>query len=463
MRDAIYRPCHNSTYGKLQWTSVARVCRKWRTIALNSPSLWTRLHHLSERSLEEVAKRYPDAPLDIDCSAEELKTIIRVFGGDAIRLFQRIRRLTFAAGVFIIDNTILSHPPPVLQSLTLSGPCNVPDSFFDVHIPSLKSISLRLNRVPLDSHLLSDLHQLTLSGNWASVRKNTEELFFSDDFLSLLERQPHLRALDFTFPTNTSAYAAPLQSKTVDLPLLRVFSIAGSQHDQGPWFQILEHINCPRLESFSSRFTDPPFSPPCHDGFALEAIRAFFMAHGKYSAKQQLVIGRTLIQLYDSFDTPQPHWGLQPRLSIKLDNEFHDAVDWDPFLRCIVERNIAVTCLDCCNLGSQIPSAICDSIKILRLSGLPTLFFGALDDYGCFPSVERICFDRVGFTPRAKTIPAIKRWYSARRKAGGLKVSFDLNLCDISKNNVSAWEKSGCEVNWDGYDRSRLTRLTRGG
>lgn len=292
------------------------------------------------------------------------------------------------------------------------------------------------------------------------MRKSREELFVADDFLSLLERQSRLRALNFTFPTNTSAYATPLQSKTVELPLLREFSIAGSQSNQGLWFQILGHINCPRLESFSSRFTDPPFSPPSHDGFApLEAIRDFFMAHGTYLAKHQLVIGRTLIQLYDSFDTPQPHWGLRPRLSIKLDNEFQDAVEWEPFLRCIVDHSIAVTCLDCRNLNSQIPSSICDSIRILRLSGRPSLFFGALDNYGCFPSVERIYFDRVSFAPRAKTIPAIKRWYSARRKAGGLKVSFDLNLCDISKSNVTALEKSGCEVSWDGYDRSHLIRV----
>ncbi|KAF9492552.1 hypothetical protein BDN71DRAFT_1497444 [Pleurotus eryngii] len=455
---------NNVRYGKLQWTRVARVCRKWRTIALNSPSLWARLHHLSERSLQEVAKRNPNAPLDIDCSVEELKVIIRVFGGDALGLFRRIRRLTLMAEVLVIDNTILSHPLPVLQSLILSGPCNVPDSFFDVQIPSLKSVSLQLKQIPLDGHLFSNLDQLTLFGNWVFVRKS-QEPFVAGDFLSLLQRQPHLRALTFTFPTNASACAAPLESKTVELPLLKEFFIAGSQCGQGSWFQILRYVDCPRLESFSSSFiTDTPLSPSSHDRFPpLGAIHDFFIAHGTYLAKQRLVITPILMQLYDSFDTTQPHWSLRPRLSIEVNGESRDAVEWGPFLQSIADHSIAVTRLDCCNLDCQVPSSICDTIQVLRLSGQSSLpvFLRALENYGSLPSLELIYLDGLSFAPRVKTIPAIERWYLARCKAGGPKVVFNFTLCGIGESNVKALEKSKCEVRWDRLDRSTLPWMLR--
>ncbi|KAG9220393.1 hypothetical protein CCMSSC00406_0006658 [Pleurotus cornucopiae] len=299
----------------------------------------------------------------------------------------------------------------------MSSRCDIPNSFFDAHIPSLKSVSLQLGRIPIDGHMLSNLQQLTLSGIWASVLKNNREPLVADDFLSLLQRQPQLQALAFTLPTNTSSYSAPLHSR-VELPFLKELSLNSLKYGQGPWFQILRYIDCPRLESFSSSLiTDAPFDISPHERLVpLEAIRDFFIEHGTYLVKQRLIITPVLMQLYDNFDSPTPPWNLQPRLNIEADSQFPDAVQWETFLQFIAEQNIAVACLDCRAIDRELPRSICDSIQVLRLAGNASFryFLRALENYGSFTGLECIHFQSVSVAPRARTIPAIKRWHSAR-------------------------------------------------
>ncbi|KAF4597896.1 hypothetical protein EYR38_006288 [Pleurotus pulmonarius] len=457
--DALYGhsdKCANAQYGKLKWTRVARVCRKWRTVALGSPSLWTKLHYLPTRSLQKIAKRYPDTPLDIDCSLEGLQEITQAFGGKSLDLSRRIRRLILLLDASVINVTIFSCPLPVLQSLTMSGPFDFPKSFFDAHIPSLKSASLQLRQVPLDAHMLSNLQQLTLSGEWNSVLKNQREPLVADDFLSLLQRQPRLQALTFTLPANTSNYSAPSEARTVQLSFLKEISIKSLKRDQGPWFQILRHIDCPRLESFSSSLvTHSPSGILPHERLApLEAIHSFFIDHGTYLTKQRLIITPFLIQLYDNFDSPTPPWNLQPRLTIEVESKFPATVQWETFLEFITNQNIPVACLDCRDLDRELPKSICDSIQVLRLASGVSLhcFLRALDNHGAFTSLECVHFHRVSFAPRGKTIPAIKRWHSERCAAGRHKVMFILHLCGISYSNVQALKRSKCEVRWDGQD-----------
>ncbi|KAF9497996.1 hypothetical protein BDN71DRAFT_516278 [Pleurotus eryngii] len=160
------------------------------------------------------------------------------------------------------------------------------------------------------------------------------------------------------------------------------------------------------------------------------------------------------MQLYDNFDSPTPQRNLQPRLNIVADSQFPDAVQWETFLEFIAGQNITVACLDCRAIDRELSGSIYDSIQVLRLAGDASFryFLRALEDYGSFTVLECIHFQSVSVAPIARTIPAVKRWHSARCAAGGRKVTFNFHWCGISESNVLALERSKCKVRWDGID-----------
>ncbi|KAI0262031.1 hypothetical protein BC834DRAFT_406287 [Gloeopeniophorella convolvens] len=135
---------------RLRWVTVTHVCRRWRHVALEDASLWSKIEGvwLNWKWLPEVLARSKQVPIDIthsNCSQRSNEIISTVS-----QHLSRIRALTFQSK----ENNpqfdgpqldgLLCSKAPFLEELTL----NAEPKLFDGHAPRLRRIHLYLYRVP---------------------------------------------------------------------------------------------------------------------------------------------------------------------------------------------------------------------------------------------------------------------------------------------------------------------------
>ncbi|KAF8123769.1 hypothetical protein EV363DRAFT_1355391 [Boletus edulis] len=179
------------------WVNVSYVCRHWRNVALDCPTLWSYLFIMSRRWTEVLLARSKQASLKIRVSFVPHKTQ----GLNCVRMVmkhvERIQELCLRLPAPFIQRGVLSRlssRAPRLQDLDIT--VEYPDSpvewsslLFDGDPPALRTLRLAACAVPLYSFRLSALTVLRLVNVPVRFRQNTEE------FLAALSRMQDLQHL----------------------------------------------------------------------------------------------------------------------------------------------------------------------------------------------------------------------------------------------------------------------------
>lgn len=236
----IFKHCvnHRPTWqpqSRMAWLNVTQVCRQWRTIALNSASIWSLIDFTNPSFTHEMILRSKAAPLDIEVTEHFLNPRAFVGMKEAFSHIDRIRRLVFYAAPSPYESQTLfanmTQPAPLLQTLEVRGigPCTFPENFLGGEASHLREIKISGCHFPWSASLLKNLTTLSLG------EPHDEPRFISScprcpslkQLVEALQQMPGLENLELmhSLPLHTSEKMVP--SCVVDLPRLRVLRFSG--------------------------------------------------------------------------------------------------------------------------------------------------------------------------------------------------------------------------------------------
>ncbi|KAF8138963.1 hypothetical protein EV363DRAFT_1208943 [Boletus edulis] len=252
------------------WVNVSYVCRHWRNVALNCPTLWGYLFITSPSWTEELLARSKQASLKLRANLEYqsgrdrgLRFVRRVMNH-----IERIQELyLFLPDCF--EDHFLSSPAPRLQTLMITvnyqkGSSHQFSALFDGDTPALRTLELLFCPVPWDSFTLHGLTTLDLRFVPSRSQQNMVE------FLATLSRVQDLRHL---YLQNALASTAGFLSSTefrsfqkINLPRLSRLLIVA------PLSTVIAFVACVNIPSKTEIRLDCGFE----DGVSLHDYASLF-------------------------------------------------------------------------------------------------------------------------------------------------------------------------------------------
>ncbi|KAF8428846.1 hypothetical protein L210DRAFT_3563898 [Boletus edulis BED1] len=162
------------------WVNVSYVCRHWRNVALDYPTLWTYLFITSRRWTEQLLARSEQASLKIRVNLVPRKTPGLFCVGMVMNHVERIQELTLHLPSSFDHQVLskLSSRAPRLQILdvTVGMPSGEwPSLLFDGDPPALRTLQLVNCPVPLHSFRLDALTDLCLVNFSVQFQQTMEE------------------------------------------------------------------------------------------------------------------------------------------------------------------------------------------------------------------------------------------------------------------------------------------------
>ncbi|KAF8433015.1 hypothetical protein L210DRAFT_3557338 [Boletus edulis BED1] len=272
------RDYHSTHYYPIEaapsWVNVSYVCRHWRNVALNCPTLWSYLFITSPRWTEELLARSKQASLKLRADIDVYPNgTCRDDGGlpfvrRVMNHIERIQELHLNLPHSFKDH-FLSSPAPCLQNLKISvGYQNEPyqqfPALFDGNTPALRTLELLCCPVPWHSFTLNGLTTLNLRSVPSQCRQNMVE------FLATLSCVQDLRHL---YLENALASTAGFLSSTefrsfrkINLPRLSRLLIVA------PLSAVIAFVACVNIPSKTELRLDCDFE----DGVSLHDYASLF-------------------------------------------------------------------------------------------------------------------------------------------------------------------------------------------
>lgn len=240
-------PTHPGLTALRAWNVVTQVCNRWRQIALNASTLWTKPPIESKPWTIEMLKRSKTAGLTLDLTSDTPSTNNAAMGH--IKHIKTLKIHYESANQLKLLFMGLSDDAPQLENLSIT--VNVRQGFGmrDREIgrfllqPStfrgtkaLRRLTLSGVDVKWESALFHGLTHLSLRNLSSECKPTWKQL------MEMLEQMPDLQALDLdrAFPSATSSSASPLHLP--QLKELAVYSILTEVHS------FFSHITFPRLK-----------------------------------------------------------------------------------------------------------------------------------------------------------------------------------------------------------------------
>ena len=304
----------NSTfYDKLDrspesWTNFSHVSQHWRSSALNSPELWTKIPLNYPRWAQEMLTRSKMAKLTIRSSLS--------FDNSSPRTIETIRSCLYemnrveeinliAIPGSILEQIFLDLPKsaPQLHTLCIGSPRFSATSFsiledFLYDTEHLQCVELTNCKINWDSQLLNGLTRLTLE----------DSLMANCSFIQVLHALQRMPALTDLHLKNSIPHdsCGPSTYPVVDLPCLRILRISSGV---GPLTTILRHITFPHLTTLSltcreNRSTQIDFSEAAfliYEDFlyGTEHLQCVELTNCNFSWDSRLLTGLTRLTLED--------------------------------------------------------------------------------------------------------------------------------------------------------------------
>ncbi|KAF9270025.1 hypothetical protein L218DRAFT_7706 [Marasmius fiardii PR-910] len=337
----------NLAKGRETLFRIARVCHHWRTIALNTPELWSRPDFsLGPPLALEMLDRSRDAPLVIE--AEVGDETVDMLSEALVRHISRITALHLTVTGFpaSMEQLLfpLIQPAPFLRVLSLAfaplahvwgqttRKLHLPDTFLANYAPRLTSLALRSFQVPLDSPLLKNITTLSLDmSRWPS----TSAL----ELVESLRDMTHLEVLEVRdpfqhFDPGTMGVSTSSTDVLVKFSCLRYLRMDGAPISQVVRF--LEHTTFPEsvvvmITTFEDSFSEFDalvsslsriFSCSSHDAALVDPVKSIHIGHPHSLSAWSL---NTLPPVYPFFHpehtgSSPPHLRTQIGLGVRNDS-----------------------------------------------------------------------------------------------------------------------------------------------
>jgi hypothetical protein len=292
------------------------VCRRWRTLVLNSPTFWSApLFRWSPDAATTTLGRAKDAPLKVSLTLRKKHYSII---NEMFRRLPTIKYLKLDGQAAMLEHylTHFSHPAPQLEVLKLAcpnlrNPSFIPSTIFSGDAPRLRTVELTNCAFAADCALLANVTQLTLVVIFEFPRLVTLHAL-----LQTLEHAPRLEHFAMTdafivdsFLSGPSAVGAP-----VTLPRMQTFELRDYIFCIT---EVLRRISVPCTASIRVLETIDPDAPlPPED---MEALFAH-LGGGEHLTKGVKVLGMDLENEGNVFSCrvrTQEH-GVSPQLCVAL-------------------------------------------------------------------------------------------------------------------------------------------------
>ncbi|RDB16483.1 hypothetical protein Hypma_002871 [Hypsizygus marmoreus] len=255
-----------------RWVGVSHVCKHWRQVALQCPSLWSTIFSWHPRWTKEVLARSQMSPLTVKATIQHpANGQYKIVNGEItftnqtslLEVLQHLSRIRVLSILQIASaRDLVSHildkldaAAPLLQTLIIVSHQNLGEYEYNVALPYaelpatsfphgaplLRTLELRLCSLPWDSPLLTcDLTSLTLS------RFPPDDQVSIQQIIAILCGLPNLETLELTLViiSSPSRAAIPAPPKLAHLPRLT------SLHIEADIFScacLLSHMDYPVL------------------------------------------------------------------------------------------------------------------------------------------------------------------------------------------------------------------------
>ena len=234
-------------YFVLSWIKVTYVSRQWRTVALNSPNLWTNLPFGYGHWISVMLERSKKANLtaELDLSNRTSNTI--KYLESAFHHVDRFKVLSLENGDSSLLRDLVSKLPksaPRLHSLVISvyrsnfferdsDTCDLPEAML-CETENLHYVELRGCNPSWNSHLFSSLSHLKIDWVSRAARPTTKQ------FSEMLKRMPNLESLELrnAIPVENSGSV----QETIHLSGLNFLSLSSPSTEIG---NLLRYLTFP--------------------------------------------------------------------------------------------------------------------------------------------------------------------------------------------------------------------------
>ncbi|TFY69519.1 hypothetical protein EVG20_g3127 [Dentipellis fragilis] len=246
--------------GSLGWIQVTHVCHRWRTLALQSPSLWADFTFLKGNGTETMMERARQVPLRVkmESTYDGISRVLHCIRGRGSQLGLLDLRI----------NTPHRHEAPALEDSLILSAC-----------PSLRHLSLKEIFLTWEGLRLSTLVSLKLTYYWVddTGADRGRRLPTLTTFVSALREMQNLqylalhqaiRPLDAENTADLAPYAV--------LPHLSKLSI---RFEVPLMLALLQHIDVPLEAEIRVEVRPLLYEIPRHDiGLLLDLLRAHVIA-----------------------------------------------------------------------------------------------------------------------------------------------------------------------------------------
>ncbi|KAA1475555.1 hypothetical protein DENSPDRAFT_932435 [Dentipellis sp. KUC8613] len=226
------------------WMAVTHVCRRWREVALQQPTLWTTISaDLGQKWMEEMLARSGSLPLTVWAHIEDDCDVFSLIAqmSRTVHLHVALEGAVEAGS----PNTLIMQPAPLLETCSISLLDEEDDEYFDPphnlfarNAPRLRSLELEVCSVYWSSLAFASLVKLSITvpadNPWSPLSPRA----YREELLQALSKMPKLEnlALDNCLPDSKNMEedgpGMPHNPKTViEPPLLKILSLTGKPYD----------------------------------------------------------------------------------------------------------------------------------------------------------------------------------------------------------------------------------------
>ncbi|KAG9020463.1 hypothetical protein FRB95_004197 [Tulasnella sp. JGI-2019a] len=229
--------------------ALGLVSKEWSRVIFETPSLWAQISsNYSDGENRAAILRSKDCPLRVDYHHLRRPA---AFIDLASRETYRWRSAEFHLHSYDLLRDLAPLSVPMLEELTID--CGRMEysrakNGFDIDIFSgradrLRHVDLRYFPIPLNSHLLSRLVTLKMSGSYIWSGASTSEI------TDMLRRCPELRTFELESDEGEIPVSMPSDAEAVHLPVLTSFTLQ-LENAQAAFSRILSSVRLPACTQF---------------------------------------------------------------------------------------------------------------------------------------------------------------------------------------------------------------------
>ncbi|KZV70355.1 hypothetical protein PENSPDRAFT_752674 [Peniophora sp. CONT] len=477
---------HQSSPKTLGWLCITHVCRRWRNICIDQPSLvWSRLSPDGSHPWEVFLERARGCPLIISGALT-----IDPFATERVRsMLQRQHQVQELSLAYIYPRDVehivegLTGPLPYLQTLQLSSSANPvrDDPFPSLHWRLLSDAAPQLRHLGLEgvgypwgcgSPNLTHFHYASSTD---LLHMRTKSHSFAD-VVSSLQSMPALTSLKLldalpNYPSNFHPH---------EILLLHLEELHISSRDDSCW-RLWSQLNHPRLLSIQISGAHSVGTGPIITSRLREHLRASLAP--RYQSLDMIFRRDLTFRLFNvkPLDNPEdvPHSnGYQrpfPSVTLNIQCEDVESMAKQLIAQVPLEHMCTIDVLDKVRCSQSFYEAFLPArsvtdhylrdkagFGIFALIPIPSEG-GASTDPGDFrTSTERVLFPSlrdlscisIDFSEGSliTTYAALREALVCRSESGKALQQLTVEACDVSADWIESWEKYVDELHWDGEE-----------